>query len=96
MATFTFDYDPKYSELGFVNSLLVVCEIEFKTKEEYEVTYEVFGDDESKPLDLKTLDIRDRAMISDRAWTPPSSTLGSAASDQIEGRAQHYDKYESL
>ena len=78
MATFTFDYDPKYSELGFVNSLLVVCEIEFTSKEEYEVTYEVFGDDESKPLDLKTLDLRDRALISDRAWTPPDSAISKS------------------
>jgi len=95
MAKYFFEYDPKYTDLKLESALLVECEIIFKSKDEYDVTFGIVNQDTDTELDLATLEIRDRGIISARAWDPPRRKYDEAYHDYMN-RLPEYDKYSEI
>lgn len=96
MATFKFEYDHKYSNIKSEFALRVECEIFHKNKEEYSVEFHVINQDDDSEIEFMTLDLRDRAMISDQVWTPPDSAVSESYHDYIDSLQPQYDKYQNL
>jgi len=90
---FKFGFDLQYSDhIKTEFEVIVECELRYINKEEYEVEFTVIKKEDDSEIKFDSLEIRDRAVISHRAWDPPADKLSDAYHDYCERQPQ-YDKY---
>ncbi len=95
-ADWTFEFDPQKTEIKTKLSLKIECEIKFFNREEYDITFAVVNQDTDAEIPFLSLDLWDRALISDRAWNPPLRKVIEAQQEYEESRQPQYDKYVGL
>jgi hypothetical protein len=97
MPSFNFGYDPKYTEIETQSELRVEVEFEMISSEgDLSVEFVVINQDTGKVIDFDSMDLRDRALIADRAHTPSDRELFRAMQDYNESKQPQYDKYAGL
>lgn len=90
---YSFGFDPQHSNIDTKFELKIECDIRFTSREDFGVTFVIVNQDDDSEIDFHTLDIRDRALIADKAWGPPSRILEEAYQDFLASKNKHYDKY---
>lgn len=96
-AEFKFEYSPRYPiPVKTDQDLLVRCELEILSKEEHSVTFTIHRQEDDSEIDPKSLELGDRALISDRAWTPPQKAIDEAWDHYEESFQPKYNKYEEV
>lgn len=91
----TFEFDLQYSDhIKTDYSVLVECEMSIISRSgDFEVTHTVINQNDDSEIDFMSLNIWDRALISDKTHTPPQSAIDSAFDDYRESFLPQYDKY---
>lgn len=73
---YSFEFDPKYSDhIKTKFSLRIECEISKDENQEIDSKFKVINQDDNSEIDIKTLDLRDRAEIGHRAHSPPQRII---------------------
>ena len=90
---YSFGFDPQHSSIKTNFELKIECDIRFTSDDDFGVTFVIVNQDDDSEIDFHTLDLRDRALLSDKAWNPPSRVLDEAYQDYVESKQPQFDKY---
>lgn len=95
MAEFKFGYDLQYSDhIKTEFEVMVECELTILNRAgDFEVTHTVINQNDDSEIEFLNLNIWDRALISDKAHTPPQRAIDEAFDNYRESLEPQYDKY---